>query len=135
VPIYDYRCAAGHYYEASAAMTDDIAPSCPCGAGGLKVPSRVSLGGVAEVGRPMELMPQTWRGTHDGNREYVGRLRREWDTRQRLEDKHPELQGDRRPILAHEGRFERAPLRVGDPIPPAPAPHSHPHPHPHPHPS
>ena len=133
MPIYDYRCAAGHYYEASVAMTDPAAPPCPCGASGVKVPSRVALGGVADVGRPMELMPQTWRGTYDGNREYLGQLRREWDTRRRLEDKHPELQGDRRPIIAHEGRFERAPLRAGDPIPPPTtgAPHSHPHPHPH----
>jgi putative FmdB family regulatory protein len=130
MPIYDYRCAGGHYYEASAAMAAEVAPQCPCGATGAKVPSRVSLGGVSDVGRPRELMPQTWRGTHDGDREYVGQLRREWDTRQQLEDKHPELQGDRRPILAHEGRFEHAPLRAGDPIPPpagvsqAPSAHS-----------
>jgi len=28
-----------------------------------------------------------------------------------------ELAGDRRPIVAHEGRFEHAPLRAGDPLP------------------
>jgi hypothetical protein len=81
------------------------------------VPSRVALGGVADTGRPMELMPQTWRGTYEGNREYLGELRREWGARQKLEEKHPELAGDQRPILAHEGRFHGAPLRAGDPVP------------------
>jgi hypothetical protein len=37
-------------------------------------------------------MPQTWRGTYNGDRD-----------RQRLEAKHPELAGDQRPIIAHEG--------------------------------
>jgi hypothetical protein len=77
----------------------------------------VSLGGVAEAGRPMELMPQTWRGTYEGNREYLGQLRAEWATRQKLEDTYEELRGDRRPIVAHEGRYAGAPLRAGDPVP------------------
>ena len=135
MPLYDYRCADGHHYESAAPMSAQVAPPCPCGAPGVKTPSRVALGGLADVGRPMELMPQTWRGTHDGNREYLGRLRKEWDTRQRLEDKHPELQGDRRPILAHEGRYEHKPLRLGDPIPPSgeAKPHTHGHTHGHTH--
>ena len=62
-------------------------------------------------------MPQTWRGTYEGNPEYVGQLRRQWETRQKLEDKYEELRGDRRPVLAHEGRYHGAPLRAGDPIP------------------
>jgi putative FmdB family regulatory protein len=117
VPLYDYRCSAGHRFEAMAPLTAGSAATCPCGADAVKVPSRVALGGVADTGRPMELMPQTWRGTYEGNREYLGELRREWDTRQKLEDKHPELAGDRRPILAHEGRFHGAPLRAGDALP------------------
>ena len=66
-------------------------------------------------------MPQTWRGTYDGNREYVTALRRTADRRRALEDRHPELAGDWRPVLAHEGRFEAEPLRAGD------DPHSHGH--------
>jgi hypothetical protein len=74
----------------------------------------------------MELMPQTWRGTYEGNREYLGELHREWGARQKLEEKYEELRGDRRPVLAHEGRFHGAPLRAGDPLPGAAAPtHAH----------
>ncbi len=134
MPVYDYRCAGDHRFEALVPMNAARAPSCPaCGAGSTKVPSRVMLGGRADAGRPMELMPQTWRGTQDADREYVGNLRREWEKREKLEERHPELQGDRRPVLAHEGRYEHAPLRKGDAevaAAPAPAtPHSHPHPH------
>ena len=61
-------------------------------------------------------MPQTWRGTRNGDREYVTHLQRQWDRRQRLEAKHPEIADDQRPILAHEGRYHDAPLRAGDPV-------------------
>jgi hypothetical protein len=61
-------------------------------------------------------MPQTWRGTYGGDREYVTGLQRQWERRQRLEEKHPELAGDQRPIIAHEGRYHAAPLRAGDPL-------------------
>jgi len=81
VPLYDYRCSSGHRFEAMAPLADSDTAACPCGAGAVKVPSRITLGGAADPGRPMELMPQTWRGTHEGNREYLGELRREWDTR------------------------------------------------------
>src|SRR3569833_2779924 len=125
MPLYDYRCERGHRFEAMAPLAASDRADCPCGAGAAKVPSRVSLGGAADAGRPMDLMPQTWRGTYEGNREYLGELRREWGARQKLEEKYPELAGDRRPVLAHEGRFHGAPLRAGDPVPG----HSHPHPH------
>jgi hypothetical protein len=75
-------------------------------------------------------MPQTWRGTYNGDKEYVTELRREWDTRQRLEEKYPELAGDRRPILAHEGPYQKVPLRAGD-EPPTSGNAGHPHPHSH----
>ncbi len=32
---------------------------------------------------------------------------RTWEQRQKLEERHPEIAGDQRPILAHEGRYER----------------------------
>jgi hypothetical protein len=76
-------------------------------------------------------MPQTWRGTYNGNREYVTSLRRTAEERQKLEERHPELAGDRRPIVAHEGRFENAPLRAGDPVPPAGPSAGHGHGHNH----
>jgi hypothetical protein len=66
-------------------------------------------------------MPQTWKGTHRGDRDYVTNLRRVADARRDLEARNPELAGDGRPVLAHEGRFEGSPLRAGDPAPPRPA--------------
>ncbi|MGY1619051.1 zinc ribbon domain-containing protein [Geodermatophilus sp. SYSU D00691] len=117
MPLYDYRCTAGHRFEAMASLSSGADAVCPCGAEAVKVPSRVTLGGSADAGRPMELMPQTWRGTYEGNREYLGQLRRDWGARQKLEEKYPELAGDRRPIIAHEGRYHGAPLRAGDPVP------------------
>jgi hypothetical protein len=79
-------------------------------------------------------MPQTWRGVYNGSSEYVDRMRRTWDQRQKLEAKYPEIAGDQRPILAHEGRYHDAPLRAGDiPLrgtPPMPgAGHGHGHGH------
>ena len=38
------------------------------------------------------------------------------ESREKLEEKYPELGGDRRPILAHEGIFNGRPLRAGDDI-------------------
>src|SRR4051812_1582308 len=136
MPLYDYRCEQGHRFEAMAPIATSDRCACPvCGSDGVKVPSRISIGGVADPGRPMELMPQTWRGTHEGNREYLGQLRREWGARQKLEEKYEELRGDRRPVLAHEGRFHGAPLRAGDPVPGHGHSHAHGggHSHPHPH--
>jgi putative FmdB family regulatory protein len=133
VPLYDYRCEAGHAFEAMAPIAASDRAPCPCGADAVKVPSRISIGGLADPGRSMEQMPQTWRGTYEGNREYLGQLRREWGARQKLEEKHEELRGDRRPILAHEGRFHGAPLRAGDPVPAPSHAHSHGHSHTHTH--
>ncbi len=57
------------------------------------------------------------------------------ERRERLAEKYPELAGDRRPVLAHEGRYATAPLLAGDPPHPHnhlhPRPHDHAHPHPH----
>jgi putative FmdB family regulatory protein len=116
MPLYDYRCPAGHRFEQLAPIATSAQQDCPaCGQASAKVPSRVSLGGHADPGPAMEQMPQTWRGTHEGNPEYLGQLRRQWNDRQKLEEKYDELRGDRRPVLAHEGRYHAAPLRAGDP--------------------
>ncbi|HEX7660911.1 MAG TPA: FmdB family zinc ribbon protein [Pseudonocardiaceae bacterium] len=119
MPIYDLRCAEGHRFEVIQSFTADL-PVCPtCGATTAKVPSPVGLTGRASAPPTPEAMPQTWRGTYEGNREYLTQLRRTAEQRARLEEQHPELAGDRRPVLAHEGRYAAAPLRAGDPPPDA----------------
>jgi len=117
VPIYDYRCGCGRRFEVIQSLTAPD-PGCPdCGGPSARVPAAPALGGRASAGRSQEYMPQTWRGTRGGNREHLTELRREWAARERLEAKHPELAGDTRPVLAHEGRYHGAPLRAGDPMP------------------
>jgi putative FmdB family regulatory protein len=120
VPIYELTCEAGHRSETLQASTAPL-PACPaCGGATRKLPSGFGMAGRAAVPPPPERMPQTWKGTYRGDREYVTRLRRMADARRDLEARNPELAGDRRPVLAHEGRFEGAPLRAGDPPPAAP---------------
>lgn len=127
MPIYVFKCDCGVRFEHLTTF-DAPAPGCPaCGADTRKIPAGFSLGGQADTGLSQERMPQTWRGVHDGNREYVTRMRRTWERRQKLEAKHPELAGDQRPILAHEGRFHDVPLRAGDPLPGAATGHGHGH--------
>lgn len=119
MPIYVYRCADAGCdlrFEHLASFTA-TAPGCPdCGAATRKIPAGFSLGGQADAGLAKEAMPQTWRGTYGGDKEYTRSLQRQWERRQKLEAKHPELAGDQRPIIAHEGRYQDAPLRAGDPI-------------------
>ena len=116
VPLYDYCCPQGHVFEQMATIAARAQQACPaCGQVGDKIPSRVTLGGRADPGPSKEQMPQTWRGTYEGNPEYVGQLRQQWGARQKLEEKYPELRGDQRPVLAHEGKYHAKPLRAGDP--------------------
>jgi putative FmdB family regulatory protein len=115
VPIYVYRCECGTCFERLVPV-GAAAPECPtCGGEPRKVPAGFSMGGRADPGRSREQRPQTWRGVYDGNREYVAEQRRDWDKRERLEAKYPELAGDTRPVIAHEGRYRDNPLRAGDP--------------------
>ena len=115
--IYELGCETGHRFEVIQSYTAPL-PNCPeCGTATRKIPGTVAIGGSATVPPPPERMPQTWKGTHRGDRDYVTALRRTAESRQKLEEKHPELAGDRRPILAHEGRYEAAPLRAGDAVP------------------
>lgn len=128
MPIYEYRCDCGSRFERLMQRTDAAAPACPrCGGDTAKIPSTFAVGGRADPGLSREQMPQTWRGTYNGDREYVTGLRRQWEKRDKLESRHPELAGDTRPIVAHEGRYHGNPLRAGD----TPADHGHGHGHSH----
>ena len=124
MPIYVFKCGCGVRFEhlcplgaADGAGGPGVAaPDCPaCGGATRKIPAGASLGGQARTGLSKDRMPQTWRGTRNGDRDYVTHLRRQWDRRERLEAKHPEIADDQRPILAHEGRYHDVPLRAGDP--------------------
>lgn len=133
--IYELACESGHRFEVIQSFTAPL-PGCPeCGATTRKIPSSFAIGGTASVPPPPERMPQTWKGTYRGDRDYVTTLRRTAESRRKLEEKHPELAGDRRPIVAHEGRYEGAPLRAGDalPAPSEGAGHGHSHTHGHSH--
>jgi hypothetical protein len=95
-------------------------PECPaCGAATRRVPSRVQIGGVADAGPSREQMPKSWQAVGGGHPEAVSHWRSQIEKREKLEEKHPELGGDRRPVLAHEGIFRDRPLRAGDDIPSA----------------
>ncbi|MEP7024608.1 MAG: zinc ribbon domain-containing protein [Actinomycetota bacterium] len=117
--IYQLSCGQGHRFEVIQSFTVPLPPCASCGEPTSKVPSVFGIGGrgAASLPPPAEAMPQTWRGTYEGNREYLTQLRRTAEQRQVMEARHPELAGDRRPILAHEGRYEAAPLRAGDALP------------------
>jgi hypothetical protein len=120
VAIYLLRCGDGHDFEVIQSFTAAL-PTCPeCGAETTKIPVPFGIGGRAarSVPPPPETMPQTWRATYHGNREYVTELRKTAERRREMEARHPELAGDRRPVLAHEGKYAAIPLRAGD----APAP-------------
>lgn len=114
MPVYELRCAAGHRFEVLQSFSAPL-PRCACGEDAGKVPSAFGVGGSATLPPPAERMPQTWKGTYRGDREYLHTLRRTAEQRRDLEERHPELAGDRRPIAAHEGRYEAAPLRAGAP--------------------
>jgi putative FmdB family regulatory protein len=116
VPFYDYCCPHGHVFEQQVPMAGNGRPQpCPaCGRPSGKIPSAPRLTGQASAGTPAEMMPQTWRATHEGSPDYLGQLRKQWGARQKLAEKYPELRGDQRPVIAHEGRYHGAPLRAGD---------------------
>jgi len=115
--LYDVRCASAHRFEVTLTSMFDPTPPCPgCGGPTSRVPAAARLSGKADAGPARERMPNTWRGIGRGDAETV----RGWHTlmtrREKLEERYPELAGDRRPVLAHEGAFADAPLRAGDPM-------------------
>ena len=133
MPIYDLRCPNGHVAEVIQSFSAALPPCGECGAETTKVPSVFAIAGSASLPPPPEQMPQTWRGTYAGNREYVTQLRRTAEARQGLEERHPEIAGDRRPVMAHEGAYETTPLRKGDAADTQEAAPGHSHGHQHGH--
>ena len=61
------------------------------------------------------------------------KLRRTAEARRTLEERHPEIAGDRRPVIAHEGAYETTPLRKGDAADTQEAAPGHSHGHQHGH--
>lgn len=115
--LYDFRCEKGHLFEAGLASMFDDDPFCvECGAQTRRRPSRLNILGSAGAGPSREQMPQSWRATRGGDPETVRHWQKLAEQREKLEERHPELAGDRRPVLAHEGIFEDRPLRAGDDI-------------------
>ncbi|PRY10492.1 transcriptional regulator [Kineococcus rhizosphaerae] len=115
--IHDVVCGAGHRREVVLRSMHDSVPDCAvCGAGVRKLPSRLNIGGAADTGPSREAMPRSWRGVRGGDAETVRHWHGLAEKREKLEEKHPELGGDRRPVLAHEGIFRDRPLRAGDDI-------------------
>jgi hypothetical protein len=88
------------------------APSCPdCGRPTRRLLSAGGgLLGVARLPVGPNSAPASWNGTYRGDREYVAHWSPAPDTRAHLEET-PELAARRSPLLAHEGRYEGAPLR------------------------
>ncbi|NDL59333.1 FmdB family zinc ribbon protein [Phytoactinopolyspora mesophila] len=118
MPIYDYTCECGNRFEMLVRSADGPSPDCPgCGGPTRRRPSAVRLGGTASAGRSRDDAPKSWLGTRQGDRETLRHWHRQLSQREKLEEKYPELAGDRRPVLAHEGRFAGAPLRAGDILP------------------
>ncbi len=115
--LYNYGCACGNRFEAFVANMSAPNPSCPeCGGETNRMPARVNFGGQADPGPSRDELPRSWRGVGNGDRETIRHFQRVTERREKLEDKYPELAGDRRPVLAHEGIFEKRPLRAGDDI-------------------
>lgn len=136
MPIYEYACDCGYRFERLARIADADGPSpgCPaCGAAGARrVLSAAALLGQATVPPGPDAAPRSWEQTNHGDRDTIRHWQHTLEQRSKLEEKYPELAGDTRAVLAHEGRYAAAPLRAGDsPSPGHPHPHDHGHPHSH----
>lgn len=111
--VYDYRCDNGHRFEAWVDSMSAADPDCECGAASRRRPAAPRLRG-ASAGLARHEVPNSWRGTGGGDKETLRHFHTEMTKREKLEARYPELAGDRRPVLAHEGVFHDSPLRAGD---------------------
>src|SRR5699024_3037429 len=115
--IYDFKCDNDHRFDAVLESMSSPAPECrACGAESRKVPTAVKIGNSASAGASRDEMPNSWTGMGGGHPDAVRHWRDKMVKREKLEEKYPELGGDRRPVLAHEGIFRGRPLRAGDDI-------------------
>src|SRR5947209_17370367 len=112
MPIYEYACECGYRFEALVRSADEPAPLCPaCGGVPRRRPaSRVALIGRAVLPPGRERAPRSWEETNGGDRETVLHWQRTLEQREKIESKYPELAGDSRPVLAHEGPYAAEPL-------------------------
>jgi hypothetical protein len=90
-------------------------PVCPaCGNDDCRrVPSVAALLGRATLPPGREAAPRSWEQTIHGDRDTIRHWQRTLEQRGQLEEKYPELAGDNRAVLAHEGRYASSPLRAG----------------------
>lgn len=115
--LYDFQCPERHRFSGTLRSMFDDNPQCPdCGGATHRIPASPRLAGKADPGPSREQMPRSWQGIDRGNPEAVAHWRKKVVARDKLEEKYPELAGDRRPVLAHEGVFAGRPLRAGDDI-------------------
>ncbi|KTR39558.1 MULTISPECIES: zinc ribbon domain-containing protein [Rothia] len=115
--LHDFLCEAQHRFEAGLPTMDAPNPPCPiCGAAARKRLSSVNIGNRADAGPSREQMPHSWEGAGRGDPDVLHHWRKTIERREKLEEKYPELAGDRRPVLAHEGIFAGRPLRAGDDV-------------------
>jgi hypothetical protein len=115
--LYDFGCQNGHRFEDALPSMNSAAPDCVvCGGTTQRRISQVRIGGMAGTGPSREQMPNTWRAVGQGDKEAIAHWHKLARRREALEQRYPELAGDRRPVLAHEGIFAANPLRAGDDI-------------------
>ena len=115
--LYDFRCRDGHRFEAAVeSMTSENPPCAVCGETTSRAFSRVNIGNSADAGPTREEMPHSWESIGRGHPDAVRHWRKKIEKREKLEERYPELAGDRRPVLAHEGIFAGSPLRAGDDV-------------------
>jgi putative FmdB family regulatory protein len=116
MPLYEYSCGRGHRFEKLVPFADSDSPTlaCPaCGATGCRrLPSSAALLGRAGPPPGRDAAPRSWEETNGGDRDTILHWQRTLEKRRKLEDKYPELAGDTRPVLAHEGPYAEHPLRA-----------------------
>lgn len=115
--LYELRCSGGHRFEAALASMAAANPPCPlCQGSTGRIPAAARAGRRADPGPAQHERSHSWRGIGSGHPDAVAHWRERITRRERLEEKYPELAGDRRPVLAHEGVFAARPLRAGDDV-------------------
>lgn len=121
MPLYEYSCPCGARFEKLVPFADADSPSlsCPCcgAAGCRRLLSSAALLGRASPPPGRDAAPRSWQETNGGDRDTILHWQRTLERRRKLEEKYPELSGDTRPVLAHEGPYAGHPLHAQDPAP------------------